>query len=603
MAKTKNLAVFGLIALILFSGCTIPTDGRNGGKNADFRLSYRLYGGFTPEELATEVLLIDGNGEVTFVTKNPSDEITGEKTANITPQEVDELIALLESNGFWEMEELYGIPPGGPIVIDAANLDLTVMKDGKTKSVSVEPFVDYALTPKLKEITEKISAYFELFREPQVEKTFVSIDPVQCSSNPWEQWFAESGTEFCPEGSQCKPVSENEVITRYFEKVHGITVYSVESYQKYDLVCDACSCPRGDELRLLVNITDVEKMEALGWKEVKPIVVDGSTNISIEYFVQPGFVINPVSEKLTLSNDGTATYETEELRDGNKTTKQLDFSRQKLEEIAARLVDLGFFDITKLEKELVTDVPSYTLSVTVGGNTRIFNWEILKEKPESFSYILREIEKINPPEISVSTDKQEYDADENISITLNNISDANAFFGGCNDYDLERYNPDSEWAFEGWEYVQQKECFWEGMLVKLSPGESVERQLALDEPGTYHIRVNFGTGCKDGKPFSDSECRQFDSSISDEFIVVGSASLECSTAADCDVGGCSGQVCTTAENAPSIITTCEYRDEYSCLGLAGCGCIDNRCQWGKEKPEYRQCIAGLPSGNGSNQPQ
>jgi eight-cysteine-cluster-containing protein len=65
--------------------------------------------------------------------------------------------------------------------------------------------------------------------------------------------------------------------------------------------------------------------------------------------------------------------------------------------------------------------------------------------------------------------------------------------------------------------------------------------------------------------------------------------VECSTDADCGVGGCSGQVCTTAVEAPGLITTCEYRAEYDCLKLTSCGCVEGKCAW-KENADYKACV-------------
>jgi len=60
----------------------------------------------------------------------------------------------------------------------------------------------------------------------------------------------------------------------------------------------------------------------------------------------------------------------------------------------------------------------------------------------------------------------------------------------------------------------------------------------------------------------------------------------------CVIGGCSSQVCTTEERAKGLVTTCEYREEYSCLKLSNCGFFDGKCGW-EETPEYLQCLDGV----------
>jgi eight-cysteine-cluster-containing protein len=383
MSEMKTFAIFGLIALLLFSGCiTQPTDNGNnpppGNGSGEFQLNYEVYGGFVPQELATQVLIINEKGEVRLISKNPQGAITSEKTKTISKQEVADLIALLQSKGFWNMEGntpekdgTYTIPPGGPIVADAGNLDLTVSYNGRTKTVSVSPFVEYSMPENLKVITEKIGGYFELFYEPAPE-------------------------------------------------------------------------------------------------------LDG-----------------------------------------------------------------------------------------------------------------------------ISVDKQEYSAGEKIKITIQNNSKESIFFGGCNDFALEKYDEPYVDRPQEWNDMALAVCFWEGIPTKLSPGDSVERTIERElAAGTYRLRLDYATGCAEGKPLSQADCKSFGTSYSGEFTVMrAEANLECNADADCAVGGCSSQVCTTKELAPAVVTTCEYLNEYACLNLAGCGCIQNKCQWGKDKPAYQQCIAELPAPN------
>ncbi len=64
---------------------------------------------------------------------------------------------------------------------------------------------------------------------------------------------------------------------------------------------------------------------------------------------------------------------------------------------------------------------------------------------------------------------------------------------------------------------------------------------------------------------------------------------ECTADSDCSVGGCSGQVCTTAAKAEGLITTCEYMEEYGCLKLTSCGCANGMCAW-QQNAEYAACL-------------
>ena len=70
--------------------------------------------------------------------------------------------------------------------------------------------------------------------------------------------------------------------------------------------------------------------------------------------------------------------------------------------------------------------------------------------------------------------------------------------------------------------------------------------------------------------------------------------VECSIDSDCVPTGCSSQLCVSADKASEIITTCEYREEYSCLKLTSCGCVNNKCGWW-ENDNYKECLEGVRS--------
>jgi hypothetical protein len=87
--------------------------------------------------------------------------------------------------------------------------------------------------------------------------TWVSIDPVQCQGNPWAK-------EVAPEG---KEGDEEAEITQFYWR-QGIEIFSIESTQVHEIVCQACSCPRGDRLYLEVSADDAQKLTTQGFVEV-----------------------------------------------------------------------------------------------------------------------------------------------------------------------------------------------------------------------------------------------------------------------------------------------------------------------------------------------
>jgi len=80
-----------------------------------------------------------------------------------------------------------------------------------------------------------------------------------------------------------------------------------------------------------------------------------------------------------------------------------------------------------------------------------------------------------------------------------------------------------------------------------------------------------------------------------EDVTVSTTSLPvqgCTSNSECVVGGCSSQLCvpkTQDDVGGGFFTTCEYREEYGCVKLTTCECIDQRCQWNPNQ-EYRSCL-------------
>ena len=57
----------------------------------------------------------------------------------------------------------------------------------------------------------------------------------------------------------------------------------------------------------------------------------------------------------------------------------------------------------------------------------------------------------------------------------------------------------------------------------------------------------------------------------------------------CIRAGCSSQLCVESSQS-DIVTTCEYKDEYSCFAYSRCERQeDGACGW-TQTPEYSQCI-------------
>ncbi|VVB98663.1 Uncharacterised protein [uncultured archaeon] len=93
------------------------------------------------------------------------------------------------------------------------------------------------------------------------EKTWFSIEPVQCGSNPWERWIPEHMSIDGP----AMP-SEKEIISYWLEDEYRIKVLDYASKKAGGITCAACNCPRGDTIAVLVDSNSSAKIEELGWK-------------------------------------------------------------------------------------------------------------------------------------------------------------------------------------------------------------------------------------------------------------------------------------------------------------------------------------------------
>ena len=63
---------------------------------------------------------------------------------------------------------------------------------------------------------------------------------------------------------------------------------------------------------------------------------------------------------------------------------------------------------------------------------------------------------------------------------------------------------------------------------------------------------------------------------------------ECTVDSDCATAGCSSHLCVPL-SLSDVVTTCEYLEEYDCLPLTTCGCVNGQCTW-NENQEYLNCL-------------
>ncbi len=88
-----------------------------------------------------------------------------------------------------------------------------------------------------------------------VGRVWMKIDPVQCQGNPWDKYRS---TE------QDSEMSEESALVMYLG-MSGISYYEYKSEQTHEFVCDACDCPRGDTVSVLVDEESSKVMMELGF--------------------------------------------------------------------------------------------------------------------------------------------------------------------------------------------------------------------------------------------------------------------------------------------------------------------------------------------------
>lgn len=117
------------------------------------------------------------------------------------------------------------------------------------------------------------------------------------------------------------------------------------------------------------------------------------------------------------------------------------------------------------------------------------------------------------------------------------------------------------------------------------------------------IITNFEECAAAGNPVMESyprQCRSADGRLFVEDVPAETFPTqgEGMTANGCAVAGCSMQLCVSADEASTIVTTCEYRAEYACYREASCEPqADGKCGW-TETAALKQCLANPPAMEG-----
>jgi hypothetical protein len=100
------------------------------------------------------------------------------------------------------------------------------------------------------------------------------------------------------------------------------------------------------------------------------------------------------------------------------------------------------------------------------------------------------------------------------TITILNTWDAPIYFGGCNEFTLEKINLNSTTTS-----IIPKTCGWEGLPSPLNAGATTPFEWNAPENGQYHVVFWYGMGCDSTKPLSQNTCERVDTVYSLPFTV------------------------------------------------------------------------------------
>ena len=100
-------------------------------------------------------------------------------------------------------------------------------------------------------------------RKDEVEQIWVSIDPIQCLGNPWEQdWLLTHEYDEYPMDQD----DRLRIFREFFEE-QGVKIHKTEVTFPYSVICDGCACARGDRIHCLIDEASLPAMLEWGFVE------------------------------------------------------------------------------------------------------------------------------------------------------------------------------------------------------------------------------------------------------------------------------------------------------------------------------------------------
>lgn len=120
-----------------------------------------------------------------------------------------------------------------------------------------------------------------------------------------------------------------------------------------------------------------------------------------------------------------------------------------------------------------------------------------------------------PGQVTITTDKQSYGLGASAVGTVYNGSSGSIFLPGCGIFGRE-HQEGGVWVDRGPAMI----CGWEGNAVELQPGGTHSQTVSFEQPGSWRLTLDYGTGCLQGLPLSQAKCKAFGRAVSPQVDVV-----------------------------------------------------------------------------------
>ena len=97
------------------------------------------------------------------------------------------------------------------------------------------------------------------------DSKWVTIDPIQCMGNPWEQAWLQENNNSHDLWTEMGDQDKLDVFEEFYNN-KGIVIYNIKCTEPHEDTCAACSCPRGDRIHCHIHEDDVDQMLEWGFE-------------------------------------------------------------------------------------------------------------------------------------------------------------------------------------------------------------------------------------------------------------------------------------------------------------------------------------------------